>query len=478
MEPVELRDPEAARRFLIQGIWLQRVRRPAGSTIRPVWDFSLAIAAAGDPLPPIGFVADFAHVLLDTENSSLPAPVAVSAGFPASLARKYEDYVLGKIFADRTVDRAADVVRRVQGWDRARGAAYIVTRFRERAGFGGALLSPAVIKTMAEAPADDILAQGWDSLNRGVEPLLIDLYEDLIAATRRVADVLGPEDLFELEHGTALAELGQRVGLRQVLQTASRFEAGLPPQKPRPRPGRREIPTPVFDEDAYPVGGFASISTRGTIESLLHSQLAYMEPAAAGRPDLFDVKFVRDELLYYSRDENQFLRRRRSFVVVLAPDLVRARFKDPDLPGQRIVLLLGLLVALVRRLTAWLTADALVFEFLFVSDDDAQPLAPEQALLEMVFRDSIANGGVRLAQAPDLDAARRVVMDHGRRSLCQAVVIGTNSGTLQVASADVAALRISGQRPELSLAVGPHPDGADSWDSWQLALTCLAEAWA
>ena len=25
------------------------------------------------------------------------------------------------------------------------------------------------------------------------------------------------------------------------------------------------------------------------------------------RPDLFDMKFVRDELLYYSRDENQFL---------------------------------------------------------------------------------------------------------------------------------------------------------------------------
>ena len=31
----------------------------------------------------------------------------------------------------------------------------------------------------------------------------------------------------------------------------------------------------------------------------------------AERPDLFDIKFLRDELLYYARDENRFLRRRQ-----------------------------------------------------------------------------------------------------------------------------------------------------------------------
>src|SRR5439155_13129065 len=160
------------------------------------------------------------------------------------------------------------------------------------------------------------------------------------AAARRAAEVRGPEEVFELGHGTALAELGRRVALRQVLQTAARLEAGLPKHKPRPHASPREVPTRVLDEDTYPVGGFASIATRGTIESLLHSQLAFMEPATAPRPDLFDIKFVRDELLYYSRDENQFLRRRRSFVIALLPDLVHARFKDVELPTQRIVLAL------------------------------------------------------------------------------------------------------------------------------------------
>src|SRR5262249_45681768 len=151
-----------------------------------------------------------------------------------------------------------------------RGVAFVVNQFRERAGFGGVLLSPAVIKGLLDVPADEVLSRGWDSLNRGVEPLLVELYEGLIAGTRQMAEVLGPEDVFELAHGTALGEVGQGVAVRQVLQTAARFEAGLPKHKPRPRAGRREVPTRVLDEDTYPVGGFASLSTRGTVESLLH----------------------------------------------------------------------------------------------------------------------------------------------------------------------------------------------------------------
>ena len=85
------------------------------------------------------------------------------------------------------------------------------------------------------------------------------------------------------------------------------------------------MPTRVLDEDQYPVGGYTSISTRGSIESLLHSQLAYMEPES---PDLFDMKFVRDELFYYSP---------RREPVPPPPAGVRVRAVYPDLvpPGSR-----------------------------------------------------------------------------------------------------------------------------------------------
>src|SRR5204862_3015308 len=156
------------------------------------------------------------------------------------------------------------------------------------------------------------------------------------------------------------------------------LEVRMPRLRPRSLSRRNEIPTPILDEDNYPVGGFTSISTRGSIESLLHSQLAFMEPD--DRPDLFDVKFLRDELLYYSRDENQFLRRRRTFVIALDADLVQTRFKDAELPWQRGVLLLAVIVGLVRKLCEGLSTEALVVDIVFFQVKEPQRSAAERAL--------------------------------------------------------------------------------------------------
>src|SRR5262249_7588093 len=244
--------------------------------------------------------------------------------------------------------------------DQARGLAFLIEQFRDRAGFPGVFLSPGLIKTILDAPPNDALTHGWHSLERdGPQPLLLSLYESLIVAVRLTAEVLRPEDLFELEHGTALKDFGERVALRQVVQAAAYLESTLPPRRTRARPQRHEVPTRVLDEDTYPVGGFASLSTRGSMESLLPSQLVFME--RSGRPDLFDVKYVRDELLYYSRDENQFLRRRRTFAIILFADLIHTRLKDPALRWQRGILLLALLVVAIRKLCDWLSSDALSF---------------------------------------------------------------------------------------------------------------------
>jgi hypothetical protein len=479
MTLVELRDLDAARRFVVEGLWLQRVVLPTGVGVRPALEWALAVAAYGQPLPPVGFVADLGHLLLGTDRESRDRPSqATTSVWPAGLARTYEDLVLGKLMADRTFERAADAVRRYQGRDRGRGVAYVVNQVCERAGFGGVLLSPAILKGLLERSPDEVLARAWETANRGVDPLLIELYQRLIADIRQMADLLGPEDVFELEHGTALANLGQRVALRQTVQMAAALEAALPKTSRRPRATPREVPTQAPDEDTYPVGGFASISTRGTVESLLHSQLAFMEPATAQRPDLFDVKFVRDELLYYSRDENQFLRRRRSFVITLMPDLVAARFKDVNLPSQRMVLILAALVVTVRKLTEWLSADALTFEFLFVADGERQPLAQEEALLAMLLREAIANGAVRLARVVNSDAALRLLTERARQCLCKALVVGATDVALPGEVADLARLVVAGPRPVLAGLEGEAAlDGDGPWAVWQSVLGRLLERW-
>ena len=62
MRRYELRDSDEARRFLLQGLWWQRVLSPRPDRVRPVLEWALEIASAGQDLPPLGFLADFGHL--------------------------------------------------------------------------------------------------------------------------------------------------------------------------------------------------------------------------------------------------------------------------------------------------------------------------------------------------------------------------------------------------------------------------------
>ncbi|MFO0808738.1 MAG: hypothetical protein U0746_08965 [Gemmataceae bacterium] len=476
MTPHELRDPEQARQYVAQGLLLQRIQPPTAERIRPALEWVLELVAAGQPLPPTGFIADLGSLLFGVDRDSRAGRELPSLpGLPDGLLRGYEDFVLGKLYADWTFERAADAVRRYEGRDRRRGLVFVVEQLRERAGFDGVLLSPAVVKALLDVSPEELLKNARERAERaGWQPQIVPLMEALAAAFRRSAEALGPEDVFELEHRTALAELGQRVALRQTLQTAARFEAALPQNRVKPLAGRHEVPTHVFDEDAYPVGGFASLSNRGSVESLLHSQLAFMEPAGAERPDLFDVKFLRDELLYYSRDENQFLRRRRTFVLVLQPDLVEARFKDPALPTQRVIVALAFLVATVRKLIEWLSDDALTFEVVFLGD----ALDQERGLLEMLLREQIANGTVKVSQVENLAAATALAERRARRSLCHALTVGVAPGRIDRDGMSSARLTVAGPLPVLTAEDDDlTATDEDAFDAWAGTLETLLRMW-
>ena len=77
---------------------------------------------------------------------------------------------------------------------------------------------------------------------------------------------------------------------------------------------------------------------------------------------------------------------------MLLPDLATsqrhsARFEVAELPVQRIVLILSVLVAVVTKLTEWMGDDAIRFEVLFVPEAGRTPLAEEAALCELLVAD-------------------------------------------------------------------------------------------
>lgn len=473
MTPIELRDLDLARRYVAQGLWLMRASPPVAATVRPALEWSLEIASSGQPLPPTGFVADVGHTALGADSEHRVKEPLHFPGFPASLGRSYEDHVLGKLYSDWLFERAGDALRRFSDKDRTRGLAYIVRQVRERGGIGGVELSPAVIRGLLALDTEKLLADTREEmLKNGPLPLLVEQYQDLVAAARRMAEVLAPEDVLALEQRTALADMGQYVAHRQILQMTARLEAHLPTRPVKPLAGRKEVPTRIHDEDQYPVGGYSSLSNRGSIESLLHSQLAFMEPHE--RPDLFDLKFVRDELVYYSRDENQFLRRRRAFAIVLYPDLLAARFKDPELPTQRLVLALGLVLALIRRLSDWLSEDAIRFDILMVQDGEKKGLQEEATLMSLLLREPIERGDGAVEWLKDEAAVRESLGRLARSHQVHGLLMTTEDVALEMEGIGLSSLVIDGATPRLD---GEELPGEDPFDAWRETLLHLLQLW-
>ena len=491
MEPIELRNLDEARRYVLQGLWLQRAVRPTAATVRPALQCAMEIVSSGQLLPPLGFVADVGNVALGADaGHRAKEPLPVPGWLPA-LGRSYEDHVLGKLYADWAFERAGDALRRYEDKHRVKGLAYVVNQIRERAveqagplkrpeAFLGVLLIPGAIRGLLTTNPDELLAAAWDSLERdGLDSRLARIYEELVSAGRRLGEVLGPEDAIALEQRTALADMGEYVAHRQILQRTAQIEAHLPLRSVRPLVGRKEVPTRILDEDQYPVGGYTSISTKGSIESLLHSQLAYIEEEGSNEPDLFDLKYARDELFYYSRDENQFLRRRRAFAFVLFPDLIAARFKNPELPVQPIVLVQSAILALIRRLTAWLSSDAIRFEVLFVQDGERQPLAEEARLIEVLLREPVERGDALVTHVPDRDAAVKRLKLLARQAQVHCLAAAAVPFEMELDNVVVTELVVAGPRPEVGEGDGMVAalDGEDAFDVWQETVLHVLRLW-
>jgi hypothetical protein len=479
MESFELRDLDAARRYILEGLWLQRATKPAAKNLRLALEWAMQIADSGHPLPPIGFVADVGNVAFGVDADQRMKEAQPVPGWPPALGRSYEDHVLGKLYSDWTFERAGDALRKFKDKDRVKGLAYVVNQIRERAGIPGVMLPPAVIRALQTVNPDDVLHEGWDGLMRdGPSKELVQLYDALVSAGRRIAEVLAQEDILALEQGTAVADMGQYVAHRQILQITKKIEDKLPGRPVKPLVGRKEVPTRVLDEDQYPVGGYTSIATKGSIESLLHSQLAYMEKES---PDLFDMKFVRDELFYYSRDENQFLRRRRAFVFVLFPDLIGARFKDAALPCQRIVMVQSLIVALVRKLSDWLSFDAIRFEVLFVQEGNKNLLEEEAKLLRLLLREPIERGDGEVLELPNKDAVVTHLNRASRMAQVHSLAAATEPFTMDMDNIVVTELVVGSSRPAIGDGDGRVEEVdetiEDAFDLWQATIYRILELW-
>src|SRR5437868_6548960 len=98
MKTYTIRDSADARRFLVQGLWWQRVIPPRATTVRTILEWIKELSSSGQPLPPSGFVADIGHVAFGEDwEARAGRDTSTIPNLPINLVRTYEDHVLGKI---------------------------------------------------------------------------------------------------------------------------------------------------------------------------------------------------------------------------------------------------------------------------------------------------------------------------------------------------------------------------------------------
>jgi hypothetical protein len=350
-------------------------------------------------LPPPGVVVDLGAALLD--RASLEGqPIRTDDPVLASALRRYEDAFLRRIAADPRVIAAGDAASRYDAPMRARAVAMFVSAALARVGFDeGLAIDPGTVRRLLE-PAEDACARGEAVLREdpALRERLAKSYLALARGAQRTRELFGETDRFVIENLAVLGSLAQRRAIADVLAAQECLARRVPRVRARRRPAGEVAASPL-DESVYPAGGFASLSTSGSLENVVTSELMYMEEHGV---DLFDLRYAEGELLYYTRDEALLVRPRRHVVIALGAELVRARVKDADVPWQRIVLVLAVVVLLVNRLVESLGREALTIE---LSVDPS--LEAERQLLALVLREPIARGIVEVGAAAttDIDVA-------------------------------------------------------------------------
>ena len=492
-----LRKRDEAQRWLLGGLALARLGGRGGADVLSGAEWLARAVDELAALPPPGVIVDLGHLLTVTASSRWRSPVDEAPHFGDERLQKalgaYQDHVLDRLLADPRLDEAADAVARLPVPARPAAVARLAAALIERTGLRGTVVSPAAARGLTARRGDELVSAGRTALHEdgALSSRLASGYEALVRAAQSTRQLLGEREVFVLEHLEVLGSAARRVAVEQIVEAAEVLGQGLPRRFRRISARRGQAPTALVDDSLYPTGGFSSVVNTGSLENLVTSELVYMEddaekepsPAVAGEGstiDLFDLRYVEGELLYYMRDESAFVRRRHEIVFVFAPALAALRTKDEGLPWQRGVLALGLVLLVIRRLVEALGHEALAIEVLFARGDDGQPvLREEQELMALLLSDERERGLAKVGETPAVAEVLEAMSPQGqraRRALTDVVVFGAASDLR--APANVATMAIDAAAPVLSWSgAGADRDLEDNaLAAWQGAALELLQS--
>ncbi len=386
-ESKELRTAADVANWLAAGLCLVRVPTDDDSLV------AAAIMACANELPtmpPPGLVADVA-VLLTGQRLPMLAPLQADDALRAAV-HAYDDDVLARLVTNSRFDDVLAAFAHLAESSRAAAIALVVGSICERSGYVGLSVSPATLRRALARPRAERDATGRTELLGANSARLADSYLRLARGARQSRALVDEREVFAIDHLEVLRDFGGRMTADHIQAAADAVTRTLPRRLPSKRDQRGASDTRMTDDSLYPAGGFSSITpggaSTGNIENLVSSELVYMEKDDV--VDLFSLRYMEGELLFYTRDDSVFRRHRHLIAIALGADLDDARVKDRGLPWQRLVLALGWLVAVIRWLNEQLGDHALVIRIAF----PLKQLGEEREILALLLEAEIARGTV------------------------------------------------------------------------------------
>ncbi len=388
----ELRSQADVANWLAAGLCLRRVFTEDDDTA--VAGAIIACASELPAMPPPGVIADVA-ILLGGSRPQTDPPAALDDALRGAL-RAYDDDVLGRLVTTARFDDVLAAFAHLAPVKRPVAVALVVGALCERAGFKGMSVSPASLRRALARPRDERDTAGKAELRAGhAAQRLAEQYMQLARGARQSRNLVDDREVFQIDHLEVLANYSRRLAADHIAAAAEALAGTLPRRLPANAEKRGARDTQLADDNTYPAGGFSAITPGGSsanIENLVSSELVYMEDGET--VDLFTLRYVEGELLFYTRDDSVFRRHKHVITIALGADLDDARVKDPDVPWQRLVLAFGMMVAAIRWLTEQLGHEALQIRLSF----PPKMLVQERELVSLLLQGEVTSGTVTIVE--------------------------------------------------------------------------------
>jgi hypothetical protein len=224
--------------------------------------------------------------------------------------------------------------------------------------------------------------------------------------------LLSEADLFELRHWSRLHSEELRLGCRQLIELS--HDLGRVTDSDLILiPESASAMAKYSDDTTYPTGGISGLTTSGAWENLVLSELIYIDDTQPNEIDLFDVRFVENELLFYLRDDGQVSTRRRLVDFIIDLPLL---FKQKTLgyAYQFSIISQGLIYAVINDLMTLFSHDALKFRVSIITGDlPTETFVSELKLLQMLLLEEELRELVSFQVLSELDDD--ALIDHKRK---------------------------------------------------------------